>query len=75
MEYIPHVLLSDKVWSDDGIDSLFSQLQPIEPPLSLMERILSVVAQLPQPQVLMQSPRPYDMIEDLVVSSDHCEYS
>jgi hypothetical protein len=66
MKYIPRILLSDKVWSDDEIDSLFSQLQPIEPPLSLVERILSVVAQL---------PGPYDLIEDLIVSSDHCEHS
>jgi len=74
MEYIPRILLSDKVWSDDEIDSLFSQLQPIEPPLSLVESILSVVAQLPQPQALAPLPEAYDMIEDLVMSSDHCEH-
>ena len=33
--------------ADDEIDALFSQLQVIEPPLSLVDRILASVAQLP----------------------------
>jgi hypothetical protein len=37
---------------DDEIDELFSKLEQIEPPLSLIEDILATVAQLPPPQFL-----------------------
>ena len=37
---------------DDEIDELFSKLEQIEPPLSLIEDILVIVAQLPPPQFL-----------------------
>lgn len=50
MRYFPQVLLADDVASDDDIDSIFSQLQQIEPPPSLVERIMRSVRNIPLPQ-------------------------
>ncbi len=43
------ILFSEEPASDDEIDSLFGQLQVIEPPSSLVERILIAAARLPHP--------------------------
>ncbi|HZO71154.1 MAG TPA: hypothetical protein VFB60_03065 [Ktedonobacteraceae bacterium] len=50
MSYFPQVLLADDVTADDDIDSIFSQLQQIEPPPSLVERIMRSVRNIPLPQ-------------------------
>ncbi|HLI07231.1 MAG TPA: hypothetical protein VKV40_11745 [Ktedonobacteraceae bacterium] len=54
MRYIPHIFFSDDVFDpfpeqEDDIDKLFRNLEQVEPPPSVIERILSSVSQLPQP--------------------------
>ena len=46
MSYLQPVLFSEDVTSDDDIDRLFSQLEQIEPPASLVDSILASVSQL-----------------------------
>ena len=48
MLYPQSVLFSEDVTSDDDIDRLFSQLEQIEPPTSLVDSILASVAQVAQ---------------------------
>ena len=50
MIYSQSVLFSEDVTSDDDIDRLFSQLEQIEPPTSLVDSILASVAQLANQQ-------------------------
>ncbi len=56
--------------ADDEIDALFSQLQVIEPPHSLVDRILASVAQLPT--YPLQKERDS---EGLLARKDHLEPS
>ncbi|HCI79592.1 MAG TPA: hypothetical protein DHW02_07875 [Ktedonobacter sp.] len=46
MSYLQPVLFSEDVTSDDDIDRLFSQLEQIEPPTSLVNSILASISQL-----------------------------
>ena len=46
MSYLQPVLFSEDVTSDDDIDRLFSQLEQIEPPASLVDSILASISQL-----------------------------
>jgi len=73
MKYPQHVLFSDEVSSDDEIDHLFSKLPLIEPPESLVERILTTVSHLPRPQFLL--PPLWDGFDGLIVRHDACEPS
>lgn len=76
MSYFPQVLLADDVASDDDIDNIFSQLQQIEPPPSLVERIMRSVRNisLPQGQTEAQE-RPdspfWDNVDGLIVRRSH----
>ena len=69
MSYFPQVLLADDVASDDDIDSIFSQLQQIEPPPSLVERIMRSVRNIPLPegQERPDSPWLWDNVDGLIV--------
>ena len=51
MRYTPHIFFSDDTSSEqeDDIDKLFRNLEQVEPPPSVIERILSSVSQLPKP--------------------------
>jgi hypothetical protein len=49
MKHLSQSFLADEVSSDDEIDELFYQLEPIEPPPSLVARIMDAVAHLPLP--------------------------
>ena len=73
MKYPQHILFSGEVSSDPEIDHLFSQLRVIEPPGSLVERILNTVARLPRPQYL--PPARWDDFDGLIVRHDDCEPS
>ncbi len=42
----------NEVLSDDEVDALFGQLQPIEPPEWLVQSILAAVSQLPRPSLV-----------------------
>ena len=50
MSYLQSVLFSEDVTSDDDIDRLFSQLEQLKPPTSLVDSILASVAQLANQQ-------------------------
>lgn len=73
MNYFPQVLLADNITSDDEIDNLFSQLQQIEPPPSLVERIMQSVKNIPLPleqtrgQERVEFPSLWDNIDGLIV--------
>ncbi len=73
MKYPQNMLFSEELASDDEIDSLFEQLQVIEPPPSLVDRILTSVARLPYPS---QNPSlPADKTDYLLVRHDMCKPS
>lgn len=60
MRHTPHIFFSDDVFDafpeqEDDIDKLFRNLEQVEPPPTVIERILSSVSQLPPP-VLPVSP-------------------
>jgi hypothetical protein len=77
-------LFADEVskLSLDEIDELFCQLEPIEPPPTLVENILAAVACLPRlaythPQCYAETepPAPLEVVEGLVVRCDHLQPS
>lgn len=54
MRHTPHIFFSDDVFDafpeqEDDIDKLFRNLEQVEPPPTVIERILSSVSQLPLP--------------------------
>ncbi len=49
MNYSYQLLFAEDLTEDDDIDALFSQLQQIAPPLTLVGNILASVARLPLP--------------------------
>ena len=49
MNYAHTILFAEDVTEDDEIDALFSQLQQIAPPATLIEDILTSVARLGVP--------------------------
>lgn len=49
MNYSHQILFAEDTREDDEIDALFSQLQQIAPPSTLVEDILASVAHLPIP--------------------------
>ena len=59
-------LSDDDFLSEDEIDDLFGKLKPIEPPPSLIQRILDAVAKLPPPS-RNQPPT----LEDKIERADH----
>jgi len=54
MQYTRHILFSEDILPDDTLpdelDELFSQLEQLEPPSSLIAHILSSIPQLPAPR-------------------------
>lgn len=76
MKYPTHVLFLDDVEADE-IDDLFNQLQTIEPPTTLVDSIMTSVAELP-PYPLQESSSRFwngEEIGALVVYHDHVEPS
>lgn len=54
MHYTPRIFFSDDIFDsvpepEDDIDTLFRNLEQVEPPPSVIQRILSSVSQLPPP--------------------------
>ncbi len=71
MKYFPQIMLADDVTVDDDIDDLFSQLEQIEPPPSLVECIMQSVSQVP---LLQGQANPLVLCDDadgLIVRNDH----
>ncbi len=81
MNYFPQILFADDVASDDDIDNIFSQLQQIEPPPSLVERIMRSVRNIPLPlekNEVQERPAPpslWDNIDGLIVRRSHLQPS
>jgi hypothetical protein len=73
MKYPQYTLFAEEVLPDDEIDDLFSQLPVLEPPESLVERILDTVSRLPRPQFIF--PTPWDTLDGLIVRHDTSEPS
>jgi hypothetical protein len=80
MQYPQHIFFSDETLPDetlpkDDIDKLFEKLERLEPPPSLLERILELTVKapsVPQPSELT----PYDPWGELygpVIRNDKCE--
>jgi hypothetical protein len=49
MRYTSHIFFSDDTEQEDDIDKLFRNLERVEPPPTVIKRILSSISQLPQP--------------------------
>ena len=75
MHYLQYLLISDEdeVASGDEIDALFNQLQQIEPPEWLVERILTSASELSRLQSLPS--RAWDEYDGLVVRNDRADPS
>lgn len=75
MKYPQQTLFSEDVsygTSDDDIDTLFSQLQTLEPPESLVQNILHTVAHVPLSQTASSL---WDRTNGLLVCHEHLEPS
>lgn len=60
MHYPPRIFFSDDIFDpepEDDIDTLFRNLEQVEPPPSVIQQILSSVSQLPLP-VPPETPSP-----------------
>ena len=58
MLYFQRAYFADDSLPHDEIDDLFEKLQPVQPPPSLIQRILTSVNQLPKHPLPQQSPQP-----------------
>ncbi len=70
MQYSHRLLFSEEMSSDDEIDNLFNQLQHVEPPRSLVERIMNAVAHLSHLPPSLPSTA-WDDQDDCVMRRDH----
>ena len=70
MNYSRQYLFSEDLIEDDEIDVLFSQLQPIAPPATLVDDILASVARLPLP-TLRFTPRTWEDFGFVVCHADN----
>lgn len=73
MKYPQYTLFAEEVLPDDEIDDLFSRLPVLEPPESLVERILDTVSRLPRPQFIF--PTSWDTLDGLILRHDTSEPS
>jgi len=51
MQHSRRAFSADDALPHDEIDDLFEKLQPVQPPPSLIQRILTSISQLPKPQL------------------------
>ncbi len=76
--YSTWALCTDEKLPKDDIDELFEKLQPVEPPKSVIDRILKTVTTLPLPQQTQPQPKaalPWRHLDTLVVRNDEREPS
>lgn len=69
MQHSRRAFSADDTLPHDEIDDLFEKLQPVQPPLSLIQRILTSVSQLPKPQLPEQEHK-IDVQDHLVVRKE-----
>ena len=54
----------------DEIDELFDRLQPIKPPPSLIQRILTSISRLPRPTLPSEPWDEENILDNLVIRKD-----
>lgn len=69
MQYARHVYRAEDTLPNDEIDDLFKKLQQVQPPPSLIQRILTSVTKLPKPQPVEQNSEIHEL-DTLVVKKD-----
>lgn len=70
MQHFQGTFLADDTLPRDEIDDLFEKLQPIEPPPSLIQRILNSVSHLPPPDQVSKLQDGTDPPERLIIRND-----
>jgi hypothetical protein len=66
MQYSQRIFLADDTLPRDEIDDLFERLEPIKPPPSLIQRILTSVSRLPRPLPPALPVSPWDDKKDIL---------
>ncbi len=74
MNYPLHALFADDIAPDDEIDNLFSRLQQIEPPPTLVDTILASITHLSR-QTQLPPSNLWESVKELVVHYEHKEPS
>ena len=72
MYYTQRIFFSDETLPKDDIDELFEKLEQMQPPASLIERILRLTIKSPlaPPHCEPVSSDPWEDLEGLVVRND-----
>lgn len=70
MNYAHTILFAEDITEDDEIDALFSQLQQIAPPATLIEDILASVARLDVPTPPRTAQKLWDNMGLVVYHTD-----
>ena len=66
--YSQHIFLADDSIAKDEIDDLFEKLRPIEPPSSLIQKILTSISRLPPPTTSELQTNPSNKMDELIDS-------
>jgi len=66
--YSQHIFLVDDSLAKDEIDDLFEKLRPIEPPSSLIQKILTSISRLPPPTTSGGQTDPSNKMDELIDS-------
>ena len=64
--YSQHIFLADDSLAKDEIDDLFEKLRPIEPPSSLIQKILTSIARRPRPATHSLQPDPWNEVDEMI---------
>jgi len=75
MQYTQHIYFSDETLPKDDIDTLFEKLEQLEPPPSLIERILKLTIKTPSVPHDPESGDPWTELDGLVVRKVNLESS
>jgi hypothetical protein len=77
MQYSRVIFFEDDIAPKDDIDKLFEKLQQLEPPPSLISKILKNIRSQVPPKRPADMPRsenyPWDELYGLVVRNDKCQ--
>ena len=69
--YSQGIFLADDPLPNDEIDDLFEQLRPIEPPSSLIQKILTSISRLPPPTTSELQTNPSNKMDELIDSMNN----
>ena len=64
--YSQSIFLADDSLPRDEIDDLFEQLRPIEPPSSLIQRILTSISRLPRLTTDRLQTDPFNEMDEMI---------